>query len=384
LGDVYKRQLKYKSLNNKEVFSKFDVTVSPATTTFFVSFTSKYAQEIQINTSPSGANIKGNVYNFPILIRLTSSNFDFSSAKENGEDIRFTKANGTLLPYEIERWKRNEYKAEIWVNVDTIYGNDSTQSIIMYWGNEAAKDSSNSMAVFDTSAGFTAVWHLSEVEGNSFIDGTLNKYNGISADTSLPSMVEGIIGESRNFDGINDFIVMPNTANSKLNFPQDGFFTVSAWVNVDTFDYVYRTILTKGFEQYFLQLSYFPGNKPLWQFSVFREEDNWNMSHAEATETKKWVFLTGVREGNTQRLYCNGELVAEVSAVYDQNTSRITTNDFSIGSFLQEATFPAKFGYCYFKGKIDEVRVCNVSRNADWIRLSYMNQKEQDRVIKFK
>lgn len=92
-----------------------------------------FAKKLFLNTTASGANVGGNVVNFPVLVRLTSGNFSFSQAKSGGEDLRFTKADGTPLPYEIERWDATNSAAEIWVNVDTVYGNDSTHFITMYW-----------------------------------------------------------------------------------------------------------------------------------------------------------------------------------------------------------------------------------------------------------
>jgi hypothetical protein len=49
----------------------------------------------------------------------------FSQAQFGGSDIRFTKADNTFLPYEIERWDSAHSQAEIWVKVDTVFGNDS-------------------------------------------------------------------------------------------------------------------------------------------------------------------------------------------------------------------------------------------------------------------
>jgi hypothetical protein len=39
------------------------------------------------------------------------------------------------------------------------------------------------------------------------------------------------------------------------------------------------------------------------------------------------------------------------------------------------------FNFC---GCIDEVRVCRTIRSADWIKLSYMNQRPDDRLVVFK
>ena len=60
---------------------------------------------IYLITNSSGAKVTtGNVYNVPVLIRLNPSNFDGFGHTSNPADIRFSKADGTHLFYEIERW----------------------------------------------------------------------------------------------------------------------------------------------------------------------------------------------------------------------------------------------------------------------------------------
>jgi hypothetical protein len=342
-----------------------------------------YSQRIILNTSVSGANIQEDVYGFPVLVRLSADAFDFNQAKTGGEDIRFTSSDGTPLPFEIEQWDAVARYVSIWVKVDTVRGNDSTQSITMYWGNPAATGASNGAAVFDTADGFQGVWHLDETGNDSAFDATANRFNGTASHMPENTATPGAIGNARAFD--SSCITMPNTASGRLNFPEDGYFSVSAWVYVDTFDHVtYRAIVGKGFKQYFLRLSYLPGDTPFWQFTVFKESATWIMSYDSATD-KQWVLLTGVRQGNTQSLYCNGERIAEISAAYphtDTTILRDTSNDFSIG-FLKEITYPSTFGCSYFKGMIDEVRIRSVACGADWIKLCYMNQRSDDRLVQF-
>ena len=210
-----------------------------------------------MNTTVSGAGVDSDVYDFPVLVRLTESNFDFSQAAENGKDIRFTSRNGTPLLHEIEKWDGASRHAAIWVRIDTVYGNDSTQSILMYWGNPDAQDYSNSKLVFDTASGFQGVWHLGDEPNDLIRDATFNGYDGSSPDTATPSISEGAIGYCRTFNGTSDFITMNNTAESKINFPQNGYYSVSAWVYLDTIDIKSRCILSKGYEQYYLRSSSF-------------------------------------------------------------------------------------------------------------------------------
>src|SRR4051812_10466453 len=74
--------------------------------------------DVILNTSSSGANVGSTQNNFPVLVRLTSANFPFSQAKGNGRDIRFAKADGSPLPFEIERWDSARAQADIWVRTD--------------------------------------------------------------------------------------------------------------------------------------------------------------------------------------------------------------------------------------------------------------------------
>jgi len=363
-----------------------DVQVVSSQTTAIIDTSWHYKQQIVLNTSVSGANVTGTVYKFPVLVRLTKATFNFSQAQNHGNDICFTSIDGRPLYHEIEQWDSIGTTASLWVMVDTISGNNSSQSIMMYWGSPDVTTSPLSQSVFDTAAGFEGVWHLNEAGDENVIDATGNHFDGIAYHMSTLSPARGVIGYAHQFDGDSGYIRMPNTASGKLNFSETDTFTLSAWVYADTFDNVYRTIATKGYQQYFLQLSYFPSGSPLWQLSTYYQQDNWHMSDYTAT-ARSWVLLTCVKQGNSQYLYCNSELVDNSTTVYshkDVVLNRDTTDDFSIGRFLKEATYPTKFGYCYFKGKIDEVRVSSVARSADWIRLSYMNQRNDNTLVQFK
>jgi hypothetical protein len=45
---------------------------------------------ITMNTSESGANIKGDVAEYPVALALSAENFDFTQAKPDGSDLRFS------------------------------------------------------------------------------------------------------------------------------------------------------------------------------------------------------------------------------------------------------------------------------------------------------
>jgi hypothetical protein len=153
----------------------------------------QYSKNIIINTSTSGTYIAGSLVNYPLLLRLDNTNFDFLQTQTNGIDIRFASAEGSHLSFEIERWDFAAQKALVWVKVDHIYGNSSTQYITMYWGNASASYMSDSEAVFDNNDGFVGVWHLRE-DGNTkadgYLDATLNSNDGTGYSMTTSSDVD--------------------------------------------------------------------------------------------------------------------------------------------------------------------------------------------------
>jgi len=88
--------------------------------------------------------------NFPVLVKLTSSNFDFTKVKNDGTDIRFTKSDGqTLLSYERERYDTNNGNAEYWVKIPSISSTTDTVFYV-YYGNSSATDGANKTNVWDS------------------------------------------------------------------------------------------------------------------------------------------------------------------------------------------------------------------------------------------
>ena len=370
------------TIDTTSVVIRYDVAVSSGVTTTIQNPLWNYARQLVLNTTPDGADVSGNVMNFPVLIRLTAADFDFSQVREGGADLRFMKADATALPYAIEVWDAAAGLAEVWVLVDTVRGNDSLQSIFMYWGNAAASPESDAAAVFSTQAGFQGVWHFSETGVATIHDATENHYDGIAENMSAASVVPGLIGTARNFDGTSTCIHMPGTAGSTLNFPEHGTYSVSAWVNIDSLTGEYRMIASKGDKQYNLQ---FRGETQNWQFTEYQDTVGWDQTVAGAV-AGEWVYLVGVRENDKQYLYLNG--VCADSGIYnhshfpsdttyaEQQGYRDTTCDFMIGKKVD-------FDAWYFNGVIDEVRVEDRAAGPDWIKLCYMNQKSTDMLVQF-
>jgi hypothetical protein len=325
-----------------------------------------YSRKINLNTTPSGANVANTVVNFPTLIRLTNTNFPFAQALDDGSDVRFASSLGKRLAYQIERWDRINQLAEIWVLADTVKGNNGTQYFTMYWGKTGVGTRSKGADVFDSSNGFQGVWHFNEGTNSTAYDATVNGYNGAASGTTTPADTEGMVGRCRKYDGSTSYFSCTGTAGSKLNFPQGGIYTISAWVNSDV-STASHDIVCKADKQYALHIS--SGNN--WEFVEFNATDGWES--VGFAPNLGWTHLVGVRNGANEYLYVNGVMVDNTISTNSSGT-RVTNTDLCIG---RQGDVSARF----WDGKIDETEMCNVARSADWIKLCYQNQKANQTLV---
>lgn len=276
----------------------------------------------------------------------------------------------------VEQWNSSEKLAAIWILLNTVYGDNNSQFITLVWDETSTNQIASSNNVYDTALGFQGVWHLSDEDSDSAADATLNGFNGVTDGMTESSIVEGIIGNAREFNGINSSIGISGSSDGKLDFPEDGYYTLSAWVSADHPEMGSQAIIAKSDEQYFLCSVEGYEDGPFWRFTEFKDGKGWEYSSTDA-EAEEWVYLTGVRKGTSQYLYLDGELVDSSITLVSSTKARITDIEVSIGQFMDENGGP---GDGFFNGKIDEVRISDVARSADWIRLCYMNQRTDDRL----
>ena len=77
-------------------------------------------------------------------------------------------------------------------------------------------------------------------------------------------------------------------------------------------------------------------------------------------------------------------MVSDSTKLMTGNYPRNNSDNFTIGKHARQVTIPYSEGWCYFRGKIDEVRVMSIDPGPDWIRLCYMNQKAEDMLVEFR
>jgi len=119
----------------------------------------QYQREITIQEN-SGETLR----DYQVLVALAGSDFP-EEAEVDGDDIRFTDADGANLGYWIEEFDAGSERVRIWVKVPEIPA-DSDDRITMWYGNPGAVSESDGEAVFEFFDDFEGVyideikWHV--------------------------------------------------------------------------------------------------------------------------------------------------------------------------------------------------------------------------------
>ncbi len=149
-------------------------------------------------TIPSSV-INANLTNFPVTVKLTSSNFNFNLVTSS-DQIYFTDVNNNFLNHEVEYFNKTEQRAVYHVKLLTILSSVNTVFKLFING-VGYTNGFNPTAVWD--GNYRAVYHM----GTSLNDSTANGY---TASATNVSVVDALNSKGRNFAGnSNSFMTLP-------------------------------------------------------------------------------------------------------------------------------------------------------------------------------
>ena len=315
---------------------------------------------VQINTTPTGADITENVVQFPMLVRLTGETFDFPGTGPGS--VLFRDSKGNVLPHQVERWDLAAQRGEVWVLMDTVYANADSQKIVMYFG-DSLSDTGYGHDVFQLNNGFAAVWHLGETAPDT---GSVDVYRNSVEDANhgedyiSATNITGMIGRGSFMDWGDHIRVREATDRLK---PSDSL-TVSLWVFSDTTDSQASALASMG-DDYGIHLM--SSDSGLRAFVFDTSTVDYNVTSPGIFDGN-WHHGALVLADTLLRVYLDGELAGEVS--YPLETIQYNLgSDFLMG---QHGTFKEEFN---FQGFLDEVRVSRVVRSLSWIKLEYESQR---------
>jgi len=313
----------------------------------------KQRKKIQFDTTSKGADIKENLTDVPVLMRLHTGNFNFSNVKADGSDLRFVSADDkSPLKYHIEKFDPKEEIALIWVKVPRIAGGSDQDSVWMYYGNSSAPDGQDAGGTYDVNQ--VVVYHLGEKEGNPR-DATAygNHAASFSGKLGLPSAV----GNGVQFSGSGEKMTIARA--TSLNFAKG--FTFSTWV---------RPNQSTGNSYLFAWEDWgqsvvvgLDGMKPYCSLGIGKGQTV-TTPKAAALTAKQWHHIAVTVDPDKQiTLYLDGK---EAASTKFKGTLPVPSADIVVAA---SAT-----GGNIFTGDLDEMQLSNTARPGDWIREAFQSQ----------
>ena len=332
----------------------------PEDTVYFM----QYEKDITIDSSMTSAILN----DFPVLIEITDSDLA-ADAQADGDDIIF-KIDGEAVDFEIEYFDQASGNLTAWVKVPTLYATRDTV-ITMAYGNPNSGPSSSAKAWDD----FETVHHLADDPSGTVYDSTANNYDGTSfGGMTSGNLVSGIAGEGINFDYDFGTVANSDMINIGQIFTDDwSSFTVSLWVYMDIADDVrvfskssstnplYHILTTRLAAQTL--------NVRLWTDEATGSNHAANTSFA----LSNWQHLVWSWDASSSTVlgFMNG--VAILSESHTGNDLQDSNDVFVIANNNMETSASEER---FFDGILDEIRLTQSLRSADWIAAEFNNQND--------
>jgi len=305
-------------------------------TSVFAAWNADWATQQKITID--SANVKEAVNQAPVLIRLHSGNFDFTSANVDGADLRFIAADDkTELKFSLEKYDAVNELAVAWVVLPQVSAANKDLSISLYTGNEGAKSVSDGQALNDSAL----------LARFAFADNALLKDSGPAQLTARGNAVlqkAGLIAESATLSNSPLTIALP--AEPVL---ANGM-TWSVWLK--------------------------PANLP--QTAEIFKSGNVKLTlegsalalHAGAASTQagelksgQWQHLAVVFQAGQAIVYVNGQVAGQVEASDAQANA-----EFTLGQNLN--------------AEVDELQLASTARSPAWLTLVAKSQGADASMVK--
>ena len=313
------------------------------------------AFDTRVPITISGYTGASTLTNFPVLVKLAAGvpvGFDYADCTEDGADIRFSAADGLVLPHEIDTWNTNG-ESFVWVKIPAISGTGTTFS--MYYG---APDLTALPAVDPhdvwTAADHRAVWH--------FATNAAESAQGLVASTATgtPSYEnDGAVGKCWQSAG-EAWLQYANEASWSRLGP-GSTLTISVWAKFDSSSYGYNRILStmSTWEQpagYELTVQ-----DDVNEITVGSSGKSQYQKVVSPGPSDEMVYLTAVYNADDTYadLYVNGVLQEhKLLNPVVQPTEAMTVACVAGGGNV-------------WNGKLDELRLHAAAESADWVKACY-------------
>ena len=370
-----------------------------------VNVLSGWKKRMKLTIDPARTN--SDLVDFPVLVHLgaasglTSADTTdlFNELGSNQKKIAITRSDGLSQLYvEIESW--NEASQEAWLWVKVPYVSSTTETDLYLYYDNAQPDNTSfvgnpgetaAQAVWITE--FEAVYHLSQDPTGAapqMLDSTGHGHNGtVNGTLTASGPVEGAIGPSLVFDGVDDYIDIGSMGpfGGQVNSA-----TVSLWVKTND------TTTTTAILKVINDVANFPSHAdPVYAIEANRKlVSGCTLGYSPGATLfyingRARVFAryitTNIYDGlwhqivwkitnassNKMQVYVDGVLQPLVTTGCSVSPRQFAgwRDHLFVGAANNRGT-PEGF----FNGSIDEVRFSGISPSVDWIKTSYDSQRD--------
>lgn len=300
--------------------------------------------------------------NFPVYLNIT---YD-SDMLSDFSDLRFHNAacwdSGSELDYEIENY--TNIKADVWIKLPSLPSSGKTISMY-YKNNTGVSSGENPTGVWD--GNYRGVWHMTEINANDSTGVNNGTQSGGVTYTS-----SGKVDGADFFAGDDDYVEVND--HSSIHFDNLTSRTIGFWMKAPSTGHSGNNprVISKG-DNYYL---YKETGQDMLKLYIY---DGTTVGGIGITGIwdNQWHHVAMVVDRSDQKIYgyVDGELNATDTDISDVgNTS--TTNALWFGG-------DSKWGNEFLNGTIDEVRISNTTRSADWINQTYQLIENQGTYISF-
>ena len=315
------------------------------------------------SVSIKGSGVDKVLHSFPVLIRIPQGSPVYSECADAENDLRFTDADGFVLPHEVDCWNP-EGESTVWVRLDAFVPSPST--LWMYYKPNASAAQALPETSVWSQANYIGVWHFSGSAADSSgtgMDGTVNGKNPRLSDP-------GKIGTAFFGDGTHksdgteirwqDYDYIKTTPINHETFDISNF-TMSAWVKALPFGEKNPRVFSvaQSFELTLMEspLSY--------NVATHTPSGNKQMKCANTAfdSTNDFVYLSATYSGGGVALYINGTHIK--SANYAPTN---TANALFLGKGGASNT--------PFPGWMDEMRLRAAPSDVAWVSADYAMQSD--------
>lgn len=323
----------------------------------YAAFTYYTAVTVQSGQVPSAQT------DFPMLINYTDARFKQTPTghvqNANGYDIRpYSDATCTtaITAYELEYYNASTGQVIMWVKISTL----NTGSVVyLCYGDSGISINGSSSTTWDSS--YKGVWHFNDPATLGLTDSTSNGYNLTNNNTVTATAGQISAGAAGKFNGTNQYL-----SNASLAITSGSSITISFWQLQTTADLQAASAFNIGNNNTPDRIQAhapYSDDNIYWDYGDFNVGGRVSASYASQVDKWSYVVLTFDSSGNTHKIFLDGVQAATGSS---SNAPTITNTGIQIGAW----TGPA----LYNKSKIDEFRVSNSFRSANWITTEYNNQ----------